>query len=134
MLNYGYRTPQDVHDSIAKYNADSNFKTVPLDTTRYFTNGTQRPRFLGAFQPRLGFSYQIDEAGNTTVYGGWGIFYDRTAYDLTSQERDALQHPSCRINLKAFPADSNHPHLLARNQASRHGPSDRFLAAYLRRP
>ena len=129
MLNYGYQTPKDVHDSIAKYYADSIFKTVPLDTTRYFTNGTQRPRFLGAFQPRLGFSYQLDQAGNTTVYGGWGIFYDRTVYDLTSQEQEALQHPSYRINFKRFPGDSNNTALVAWNPAYLNETPAQILAA-----
>jgi len=110
MLNYGYVTPRDVHDSLTKYAA---LLFQPLDTMRYFTDGTRRSRFLGAFQPRLGFSYQIDKVGNTTVYGGWGIFYDRTVYDLTSQEQEALQHPSYRLNFKRFPADSNNPNLVA---------------------
>src|SRR5207302_7648076 len=51
MLNYGYVTPTGVHDSIVKNYADSILKTLPLLTNRYVTNGTQRPRFLGAFQP-----------------------------------------------------------------------------------
>ncbi|PYP73901.1 MAG: hypothetical protein DMD25_15945, partial [Gemmatimonadetes bacterium] len=78
MLNYDYITPQPIVDSLTKY-ADSLF--VPIDRNRYFTDGTQRPRFLGAFQPRLGFSYALDEASRTTVFGGFGIFYDRTLFD-----------------------------------------------------
>lgn len=114
MLNYGYVTPQDVHDSLTKY---YSLLFMQFDTTRYFTDGTRRSKFLGAFQPRLGFSYQLDQVGNTTVYGGWGIFYDRTVYDLTSQEREALQHPSYRINFKRFPADSNDASKVAWNPA-----------------
>jgi len=106
MINTSYKTPQDVHDTLTKYQSQL---FLPLDPSRYFTDGTQRSSFKGAFQPRLGFSYQIDQQGRTTAYGGWGVFYDRTVYDLTDQEREALQHPSYRINFKRLPADASDP-------------------------
>jgi hypothetical protein len=104
MINYNYVTPQDVHDTLVAYQSQL---FIPLDTMRYFTDGTRRPRFKGAIQPRLGLSYQLDRAGRTTVFGGWGVFYDRTVWDLAQQEQEALQHPSYRVNFKRFPADSN---------------------------
>ena len=104
MVNTKYKTPQDVVDTLTAY-ASQLF--LPLDPNRYFTDGTQRSAYAGAFQPRLGFSYQMDQAGKTTFFGGWGIFVDRTVHDLTAQEREALQHPSYRINFKRVPADSN---------------------------
>ena len=104
MINYDYVTPQDVRDTLRKYQAQL---FIPLDTARYFTSGSQRPRFKGAIQPRLGLSYQLDKAGRTTLFAGWGLFYDRTVWDLAQQEQEALQHPSYRVNFKRFPADSN---------------------------
>src|ERR1041384_5761929 len=104
MINSAYKTPQDVHDSLLAY---QGVLFIPLDTMRYFNDGTRRSQFTGAFRPRLGFSYQLDKAGRTTIFGGWGIFYDRTVYDVTDQEREALQHPGYRINFKRVPADSN---------------------------
>jgi hypothetical protein len=104
MINYGYVTPQDVRDTLLAYQSQL---FIPLDTARYFTNGSQRPRFKGAIQPRLGLSYQLDQRGRTTVFGGWGVFYDRTVWDLAQQEMEALQHPSYRINFKRVPADSS---------------------------
>jgi len=97
MLNYDYITPQPIVDSLTKY-ADSLF--VPIDRNRYFTDGTQRPRFLGAFQPRLGFSYALDEASRTTVFGGFGIFYDRTLFDQAIEEKFALQQPNIVIRFR----------------------------------
>jgi hypothetical protein len=55
---------------------------------------------LGAFQPRLGFSYQLDRNGRTTLFGGWGLFYDRTLFDQAIEEKFALQHPSFRIGFR----------------------------------
>jgi len=114
MINYQYVTPQDVRDTLLAYQGQL---FIPLDTSRYFTNGSQRPRFMGAIQPRLGLSYQLDKAGRTTVFGGWGVFYDRTVWDVAQQEQEALQHPSYRINFKRFPADSNDATKVAWNPA-----------------
>ncbi len=102
MINTDYATPRSIVDSLTKY-SDSLF--VTLDPDRYFTDGSQRSPFYGAFQPRLGISYALDDAGRTTLFGGWGIFYDRTVYDFTLEERFAIQHPSYRIEF----SDPNGP-------------------------
>ncbi len=100
-MNYDYVTPRAIVDSLRKYRSRL---FLPLDESRYFTDGTQRDKFYGAFQPRVGFAYGIDEAERTTLFGAWGIFYDRTLYDFTLEERFALQHP--RYNIQIVPADS----------------------------
>src|SRR5712691_1408659 len=97
MLNYDYITPQPIIDSLTKY---ANRLFLPIDPKRYFTDGTERPRFTGAFQPRLGFSYALDGAGQTTVYGGFGIFYDRTLSDQAIEEKFALQQPNVVIRFR----------------------------------
>lgn len=94
MLNRDYVTPRNVVDSLTKY-SDRLF--LPLDPERYFTDGDQRDPFLGAFQPRVGASYSLDEGERTTIFGGWGLYYDRTLFDLTTEERFAQQHPSYAI-------------------------------------
>ena len=94
MLNRDYVTPRNVVDSLTKY-SDRLF--LPLDPERYFTDGNQRDPFLGAFQPRVGASYSLDEGERTTIFGGWGLYYDRTLFDLTTEERFAQQHPSYAI-------------------------------------
>src|SRR5438094_8365475 len=90
MLNYDYVTPRQVRDTIGRY---YNTLLVPIDTTRYFTNGTQRKKFYGAFQPRIGFSYALDREGKTTVFGGWGLYYDRTYFDISVDETLKLVRP-----------------------------------------
>ncbi|MDP3775335.1 MAG: TonB-dependent receptor [Gemmatimonadales bacterium] len=97
MLNYDYVTPSNVRDSLTAY-ASRLF--IPLDPNRYFTDGSNRSRFLGAVQPRLGFSYSVDRAGRTTVFGGWGLFYDRTLFDQAIEEKFAEQHPSYLIRFR----------------------------------
>lgn len=97
MINIGYVTPQNVVDSITKYNGTL---FIPVDPARYFTDGTQRSRFTDGFQPRLGASLALDQAGRTTVFGGFGIFYDRTLFDHATEERFALQHPRFIVRFK----------------------------------
>jgi len=93
-INKDYVTPRDVVDSLTKYESRL---FLPLDTERYFTDGTQRSAFLGAFQPRVGFSYGLTRDNRTTVFGSVGIFYDRTLFDFASEEKFALQHPGYRV-------------------------------------
>lgn len=90
MINTDYVTPQAIVDSLTKYR-DSLF--IRFDPERFFTDGTQRSRFTDGFQPRLGASFALDEEGLTTIFGGFGIFYDRTLFDHAIEESFALQHP-----------------------------------------
>ncbi len=97
MINTDYVTPQNVVDTLTKYN-DSLF--IPIDPNRYFTDGTQRSRFTDGFQPRLGASLALDKEGRTTLFGGFGIFYDRNLFDHAIEESFALQHPSFLIRFR----------------------------------
>jgi len=94
MLNYDYVTPQAVRDTLRIYNSQLFF---PLDTLQYFTNGSQRKKFYGAFQPRVGFSYALDNENKTAVFGGWGLFYDRSLFDISVDETLKLQRPSYTV-------------------------------------
>jgi TonB dependent receptor/Carboxypeptidase regulatory-like domain len=97
MLDPDFVTPQNIVDSLTKY-ADSLF--IPLDPDRYFTDGNQRSPFKGAIQPRLGFSYGLTQSGSTTIFGGFGVYYDRTLFDHTLEESFALQHPNFTVRFR----------------------------------
>jgi hypothetical protein len=94
MMNYDYVTPQMVVDTLTRYN-DS--LPTPLDLNRYISNGNSRKPFYGAFQPRLGFSYALDDNNITTIFGGWGIYYDRSLFDVSVDETLKLTHPTYTI-------------------------------------
>jgi len=103
MYNYDYVTPSDVRtvvDSVnrAAVKTQAESLVAQLDTTRYFTNGTQRKKFYGAFQPRIGFSYALDQEGKTTVFGGWGLYYDRTYFDISVDETLKLVRPEYTVH------------------------------------
>ncbi|MGB2715356.1 MAG: hypothetical protein WBC51_14330, partial [Vicinamibacterales bacterium] len=94
MMNYDYVTPQNVVDTLTRYN-DS--LPSPLDLSRYISTGNSRKPFYGAFQPRLGFSYALDEGNKTTIFGGFGIYYDRSLFDISVDETLKLTHPTFNI-------------------------------------
>jgi hypothetical protein len=98
MFNTSYVTPKNVRDSIVAYKDSLILK---FDVNNYLTDGSQRKNFLGAFQPRLGFSYIVDNALTTTVFGGIGIFYDRQTYNSVIDETFAAQHPNYTFNFAA---------------------------------
>jgi hypothetical protein len=96
MLNNKYVTPASVRAALDT--------VVPA---KYFTDGTQRPAFLGAFQPRVGLSYSLDQDGKTTVFAGFGIYYDRSLYDdVAINEKYSLSHPRYNFSFFVNPADS----------------------------
>lgn len=94
MLNYDYVTPDRVVNALNTYR-DSIL--IPFDINRYITDGNDREPWYGAFQPRVGFSYALDRDNKTSIFGGWGLFYDRVVFDFSIEEAFALQHPSYRI-------------------------------------
>ena len=95
MMNYDYVTPKNVVDTLTRYNSQL---PIPLDLNRYISTGSNRKPFYGAFQPRFGFSYAVDEASKTTVFGGAGLYYDRTLFDVAVDETQKITHPSFQVN------------------------------------
>ena len=91
MLNTDHVTDPNGADTLRRY--ASNL-LVPLDLNRYIATGNNRHTFKKAFQPRLGFSYSVDQAGRTTVFGGWGVYYDRIPFDVAVDEVQKITHPT----------------------------------------
>jgi hypothetical protein len=95
MLNRNYVTPQNVVDTLTRYN---NNLPHPLDLSRYISTGNNRKPFYGAWQPRVGFSYAVDKMNRTTIFGGWGLYYDRIPFDVAVDETLKLTHPSYTVS------------------------------------
>ena len=85
-VNNDYRTPTNIRNMLAAienlpaYNFPSYFKY-----TDYITDG--RDAFTGAFQPRIGFSYDVFGDERTVIFGGAGRYYDRVGFNFAFDER-----------------------------------------------
>src|SRR5450759_62390 len=94
MLNTNHVTDPAGADTLTRYAANLLHK---LDLNRYIGTGNNRTPFKGAFQPRVGFSYSVDEAARTTIFGGWGLYYDRIPFDVAVDEKQKITHPTYQI-------------------------------------
>ena len=63
-----------------------------FDPEDYITDGEDRDPYLGMFQPRIGFSYDLFGDRDTVLFGGYGRYYDRNVFNNTLDERFRLQY------------------------------------------
>ena len=96
MRDNDWVTPDSVRDEIEDY-----FVPVPgwegKTTERFFSDPGDRKPFMGAIQPRLGFSWEVEQLANATLHGGAGIYYDREYYGIGIGERLNVSYPRYRF-------------------------------------
>ena len=63
-----------------------NLINADYDINDFISTGSERETFMGAFQPRIGFSYEIDPESRFVLFGGAGRSYDRNQFDFIQQE------------------------------------------------
>lgn len=98
MLNNDFETPARARAELAGIVPD-----------RYFTDGDDRETYYGAFQPRLGASYDVTGKGRTVVFGGYGIYYDRVVFGYVLDEEHKFRWARRRFRFSADgqPRDGN---------------------------
>jgi outer membrane receptor for ferrienterochelin and colicin len=95
MYNKDYVTPAALIDTLTQLRSQL---FIDIDPNRYFTDGTNRKAYTGAFQPRLGFSYAFDREKATVFFASGGIFYDRFGFNSFIDESYRRQHPNLFFN------------------------------------
>lgn len=119
MANNDYVTPQPIRDSLTgalrgRFLVDrpvlkadgSCCDIVKVDVidelgglNRFISNGrSSRPIFLGAWQPRLGASYDLRGDNRTVLFGGAGIYYDRDYWNSMFDEMFRRQYHVLTVN------------------------------------
>ena len=76
----------------------TNIQNTDYDVEDYISNGSNRKAFKGAWQPRVGFSYDLFGDQRHVIFGGAGRAYDRNLFDLTAREYYAGAFSSYTIN------------------------------------
>ncbi len=98
MLNDSYVTPadrvaifgkQDPRGAPAGQTYEQSLAKGGVVIGDFISTGSNRKSFKNAYQPRVGFSYDLNGDRNTVVFGGAGRAYDRT---IANSALDELQH------------------------------------------
>jgi outer membrane receptor for ferrienterochelin and colicin len=75
--NEKFVTPPDVVTALRAY---PGWAAAGLDPDDYISTGHNRKPFYGAFQPRLGVSYDVRGDRDLVLFGGAGRYYDRSLF------------------------------------------------------
>jgi hypothetical protein len=113
-INNTYVTPKPLADSLRGPLASQFYVEVPQTSgpakrvnvvqqlggiDRYISNGrSSRPIYKKAFQPRVGFSYDLMGDGRTVVFGGGGLYYDRNYWNTLFDEQYRRQFRVLTVN------------------------------------
>lgn len=69
-----------------------------INVDDYISTGNNRKAFKNAWQPRLGFSYDLGADEKHVIHGGAGRSYDRNVYDFLQLELTKAALPQLTIN------------------------------------
>ncbi len=102
-----YVTPPDVVAALRSWdNINKNLHpNVGYDIEDYISNGHNRKPFKDAWQPRIGFSYDLFGDQRHVIFGGAGRAYDRNVFDYLALERSKGAFPSYTFQFNT----PNHP-------------------------
>ena len=85
-----------------------NIQDTDYDIDDYISTGNNRESFKDAWQPRLGFSYDLFADQRHVIFGGAGRAYDRNLFDFLSFERYrlAFKRDTFQFNTPGHPCDT----------------------------
>ncbi|MBL0163339.1 MAG: TonB-dependent receptor [Xanthomonadales bacterium] len=76
----------------------ANIQNTDYNIEDFIGNGHNRKAFKDAWQPRVGFSYDLFEDQRHVLFGGAGRSYDRNLFDYLALERSKGTFPRYRFN------------------------------------
>lgn len=86
-----YKTPANVVDALQNW---SNIQKSDININDYISTGNNRESFKNAWQPRVGFTYNITEDSDAVLFGGIGRAYDRNLFDNLQVETTKATFPT----------------------------------------
>ena len=84
--NNKFVTPQRAVDALRALALDPRIQPSFFDVEDYISTGDNRDADLDQFQPRIGFSYDLNADQRTVFFGGYGRYYDRVIFRNAAEE------------------------------------------------
>ncbi|WP_428149518.1 TonB-dependent receptor [Brevundimonas sp.] len=90
--NVDYVTPANVLTGLNQWIASTDggkaagYKPSWFNINDYISTGNNRDAYAKAFQPRIGFSYDVFGDRETVIFGGAGRYYDRVNFNFAFDE------------------------------------------------
>jgi len=85
--NNDWVTPANIRDTLNRIQALPAYDFPSYFNPADYISDGDRDAFTGAFQPRIGFSYDVFGDEQTVVFGGAGRYYDRLGFNFAFDER-----------------------------------------------
>ena len=101
----GYTDYEVRPDLAAALRGWTNIQNTDYDIEDYISSGNNRDSFKDAWQPRIGFSYDLNADQRHVIFGGAGRAYDRNLFDYLARERTKGSFPTYEYNFNtpAYP-------------------------------
>ena len=96
-----YTTPADVVSTLTTW---PNIQNTNYNINDFIATGNNRDNFDGAFAPRIGFSYDLNDT--YTLFGGYGRSYDRNQFDFIRAESSAQTFRTFTFNFDTGDPDN----------------------------
>ena len=74
---------------------------VPLDLDRYIAHWRQSQAVQGSVPAASRLLVWGRRGHRTTVFGGWGIYYDRIPFDVAVDEKQKITHPTYTMSVRS---------------------------------
>ncbi len=104
--NEKFVTPADVAAALRAY---PGWAAAGINPDDYISTGNNRKHFFGAFQPRLGVSYDVNGDRDIVLFAGLGRYYDRSLFIDSAIEtiKDYYESVATIYTCAAAPGDPN---------------------------
>jgi hypothetical protein len=86
-VNNDYVTPTNIRNMLNAIQALPGYDFPSYFNPADYISDGNRDAFADAWQPRLGFSYDVFDDDRTVIFGGAGRYYDRIGFNFAFDER-----------------------------------------------